>query len=153
MSEFMLLDANAPATLEAVVEAVTRLSTFSEAEILELVSAGKLKDVFRFKTPSNRPLPADFVDEGDLVEASALPLSREQRRALIKSSVPAPELATSELEPVTMSEVGTKLELARAYMDMGDPEGARSILEEIVQEGSAGPKHEANRKPLSALRK
>ena len=27
----------------------------------------------------------------------------------------------SELEPVTMSEVGTKLDLARAYMDMGDP--------------------------------
>ena len=38
-----------------------------------------------------------------------------------------------------MSEVGTKLDLARAYMDMGDPEGARSILEEVVQEGSAQP--------------
>ena len=85
MCEFM--DANAPATLEAVVEALTRLSAFGEAEIQELVSAGKIKDVFRFKTPSNRPLPADFVDEGDLVEASVLPLSREQRRALIKSSV------------------------------------------------------------------
>jgi pilus assembly protein FimV len=31
-------------------------------------------------------------------------------------------------EPATMSEVGTKLDLARAYMDMGDPAGARSIL-------------------------
>ncbi|HEX3847120.1 MAG TPA: FimV/HubP family polar landmark protein [Steroidobacteraceae bacterium] len=51
----------------------------------------------------------------------------------------------SELEPVTMSEVGTKLDLARAYMDMGDPEGARSILEEVVQEGSASQKQEAQR--------
>jgi FimV-like protein len=50
-----------------------------------------------------------------------------------------------ELEPVTMSEVGTKLDLARAYMDMGDPEGARSILEEVVQEGSASQKQEAQR--------
>ena len=45
----------------------------------------------------------------------------------------------SELEPVTMSEVGTKLDLARAYMDMGDPDGARSILEEVLSEGNAEP--------------
>jgi pilus assembly protein FimV len=55
------------------------------------------------------------------------------------------DLPLSELEPVTMSEVGTKLDLARAYMDMGDPEGARSILEEVVQEGSASQKQEASR--------
>ncbi|HLZ96328.1 MAG TPA: FimV/HubP family polar landmark protein, partial [Steroidobacteraceae bacterium] len=55
------------------------------------------------------------------------------------------DLAIPDLEPVTMSEVGTKLDLARAYMDMGDPEGARSILEEVVQEGSASQKQEASR--------
>jgi len=52
---------------------------------------------------------------------------------------------TPEFEPVTMSEVGTKLDLARAYMDMGDPEGARNILEEVVQEGTASQKQEAQR--------
>ncbi|MET0658737.1 MAG: FimV/HubP family polar landmark protein [Steroidobacteraceae bacterium] len=50
-----------------------------------------------------------------------------------------------ELEPVTMSEVGTKLDLARAYMDMGDPDGARSILEEVLEEGNANQKQEAQR--------
>jgi len=55
------------------------------------------------------------------------------------------EMELSELEPVTMSEVGTKLDLARAYMDMGDPDGARSILEEVLQEGNPGQKQEANR--------
>jgi pilus assembly protein FimV len=55
------------------------------------------------------------------------------------------DLGLPELEPVTMSEVGTKLDLARAYMDMGDPEGARSILEEVVSEGSASQKQEAQR--------
>ena len=38
-----------------------------------------------------------------------------------------------------MSEVGTKLDLARAYMDMGDPEGARNILEEVRVRGIGGP--------------
>jgi pilus assembly protein FimV len=55
------------------------------------------------------------------------------------------EMELSELEPVTMSEVGTKLDLARAYMDMGDPDGARSILEEVLQEGNPNQKQEANR--------
>lgn len=51
----------------------------------------------------------------------------------------------SQLEPVTMSEVGTKLDLARAYMDMGDPDGARNILQEVLAEGSASQKQEARR--------
>jgi FimV-like protein len=51
----------------------------------------------------------------------------------------------SDLEPVTMSEVGTKLDLARAYMDMGDPDGARNILQEVLAEGSASQKQEARR--------
>ncbi|HEY1900632.1 MAG TPA: FimV/HubP family polar landmark protein [Steroidobacteraceae bacterium] len=55
------------------------------------------------------------------------------------------DLALPDLEPVTMSEVGTKLDLARAYMDMGDPEGARNILEEVVTEGSMAQKQEAQR--------
>jgi pilus assembly protein FimV len=59
--------------------------------------------------------------------------------------LPSEDLALPDLEPVTMSEVGTKLDLARAYMDMGDPEGARNILEEVLNEGSAAQKQEAQR--------
>lgn len=55
------------------------------------------------------------------------------------------EMELSELEPVTMSEVGTKLDLARAYMDMGDPDGARSILDEVLSEGNPSQKQEAQR--------
>jgi pilus assembly protein FimV len=40
-------------------------------------------------------------------------------------------------------EVTTKLDLARAYMDMGDPEGARSILDEVMHEGNEEQKREA----------
>jgi pilus assembly protein FimV len=55
------------------------------------------------------------------------------------------ELALPDLEPVTLSEVGTKLDLARAYVDMGDPDGARNILQEVLNEGSMSQKQEAQR--------
>jgi len=41
------------------------------------------------------------------------------------------------------AQVSTKLDLARAYMDMGDVEGARSTLEEVMSEGNADQKKEA----------
>lgn len=41
-------------------------------------------------------------------------------------------------------EVETKLDLARAYMDMEDLDGAKDILEEIVREGSEAQRSEAN---------
>ena len=63
----------------------------------------------------------------------------------ITQKLSAEELALPDLEPATMSEVGTKLDLARAYMDMGDPEGARNILEEVLTEGSVAQKQEAQR--------
>ncbi|KTT26877.1 Motility protein FimV [Pseudomonas oryzihabitans] len=40
-------------------------------------------------------------------------------------------------------ETATKLDLARAYIDMGDPEGARDILDEVLAEGNAGQQQEA----------
>jgi len=55
------------------------------------------------------------------------------------------EMVLPSLEPVTISEVGTKLDLARAYMDMGDPDGAKNILREVLSEGSVSQKQEANR--------
>jgi pilus assembly protein FimV len=39
--------------------------------------------------------------------------------------------------------VGTKLDLARAYIDMGDQNGARSILDEVVKEGDESHRQEA----------
>ena len=64
--------------------------------------------------------------------------------------IPHSELALPEPDPETLSEVGTKLDLARAYMDMGDPEGARSILEEVLEEGDDSQQQDA-RKLLEAL--
>lgn len=41
-------------------------------------------------------------------------------------------------------EVGTKLDLARAYIDMGDQDSARSILSEVTEEGNEDQQREAN---------
>lgn len=43
-------------------------------------------------------------------------------------------------------EASTKLDLARAYLEMGDQEGAREILQEVVTEG--GPEQQAEAKKL-----
>lgn len=41
-------------------------------------------------------------------------------------------------------EVATKLDLARAYIDMGDAEGAREMLQEVMEEGNDEQKQDAN---------
>jgi len=53
------------------------------------------------------------------------------------------EAESGDGELADMDEVSTKLDLARAYIDMGDPDGARSILDEVIEEGSNEQKDEA----------
>ncbi len=50
----------------------------------------------------------------------------------------------SETPPVAEDYVETKLDLAQAYLDMEDPVGARSLLEEVAQEGSRHQKQRAD---------
>jgi pilus assembly protein FimV len=86
------------------------------------------------------------LDVGEALNGSEAAATNKLKTITARTNkIKTDELALPELEPVTMSEVGTKLDLARAYMDMGDPEGARSILEEVVSEGSASQKQEAQR--------
>ena len=48
---------------------------------------------------------------------------------------PTPEVASAVAAPED-DEVATKLDLAKAYQEMGDSNGAREILEEVVREGN-----------------
>ncbi len=84
----------------------------------------------------------DVSDLGD--PADALPRSDQTARFQVPEDMGGVDFVIGE-EAATMSEVGTKLDLARAYIDMGDPEGARSILEEVLKEGNASQKQEAMR--------
>ena len=59
---------------------------------------------------------------------------------------------SSHQEPVQTEEsiygletdpIDSKLDLARAYLDMGDEAGARSVLAEVIKEGSLSQQAEA----------
>ncbi len=115
-------------------------ATLENSETMRQGSGGEVDSV-RFSddvfgSEKTASFPKIDLDVGE-------PLAVEDREPTNK--VITTEMELSELEPVTMSEVGTKLDLARAYMDMGDPDGARSILEEVVQEGNSSQKQEAVR--------
>lgn len=55
------------------------------------------------------------------------------------------DLDLEESPAASEDEVATKLDLARAYLEMGDQDGARGILDEVVAEGSAEQRGEAEK--------
>jgi pilus assembly protein FimV len=98
--------------------------------------------------------PAEEEDALPLHDEPALALDAELSDALqpasgaagaLESLVPEPAPAPAETSAEDAAdidllegsdEVETRLELARAFIEMGDTEGARDILEEVVAEGS-----------------
>ena len=51
-----------------------------------------------------------------------------------------------DLNPAaTANEIYTKLDLARQFLDMGDPESARHMLDEVLEEGDPAQRQEAKR--------
>lgn len=56
-----------------------------------------------------------------------------------------PSLEEEEVESILGEESETKLELAEAYMEMGDREGAISILQEVEEDGTEDQKERASR--------
>ena len=90
-------------------------------------------------------------DVGDTVEQPRDDATVEQPRPTVAdetAEIPTMEISSEDMsddlhDARTMTEVGTKLDLARAYVDMGDPAGARSILEEVLDEGDDGQRQQA----------
>ncbi len=83
---------------------------------------------------------------GDTVDMPSADATVEQPRPVPPGETVelAPEELSADLDEArTMTEVGTKLDLARAYVDMGDPQGARSILQEVLEEGDEGQRQQA----------
>jgi pilus assembly protein FimV len=78
----------------------------------------------------------DSAADGDTAEQPEISVDDELTTDYDSDGSVAPEDAT-------MTEVGTKLDLARAYIDMGDPDGARSILNEVLDEGGDSQQQEA----------
>jgi pilus assembly protein FimV len=105
------------------------------------------------------PEPNAFTSELDDVNAELDRLSQTLEQPPIAKPFEAPhftaEDALADDEPefdflAGTDEAATKLDLARAYIEMGDAEGARDILDEVVGEGDESQKTEA-REMLSRL--
>lgn len=57
---------------------------------------------------------------------------------------PFAQTSSSSEEMTASTEAATKLDLARAYVEMGDVDGAREILEEVLKEGNSQQQADAN---------
>jgi pilus assembly protein FimV len=83
--------------------------------------------------------------ELDLPAASRdLPVEQEELAAMSQTDGLDDDEDDDEFDFLAgTDESATKLDLARAYIDMDDTEGARDILGEVLSEGTAGQKNEA----------
>ncbi|RFC31803.1 MAG: pilus assembly protein FimV [Candidatus Nitrotoga sp. MKT] len=82
------------------------------------------KSAEKFEISSVKAVPKEIMDIG-LGDISL---------NLDKPAVPAPALSAEERD-ARWHEAATKLDLAKAYQEMGDAAGAREILEEVVRDG------------------
>jgi len=100
------------------------------------------KDDFNFDFSFDAPVKAPEVD----VASAAAPAFNVGDISL-GDVIPAPLDNSADMGSddfmIGDDAVGTKLDLARAYLDMGDPDGARSMLEEVLGEGSDMQRNEA----------
>ncbi len=89
--------------------------------------------------------PGKDADPLDIMDLSAeFGLSPEDTSDLYKAINKAEaEQSGTEDEADTTADVDVKLNLAKAYIELGDAEGARSILEEVVQHGAEEQRQEA----------
>ncbi len=119
---------------------------------------------------SGLSLETDTADELAAVELDDLSLESESTTAETSTELDMTDLDLADLELDTaavsdidsaaeatgvatslsdddmfadLDEIGTKLDLAKAYADMGDADGARDILEEVLSDGNDQQKQQA----------
>ncbi|WP_017737856.1 FimV/HubP family polar landmark protein [Pseudomonas sp. CBZ-4] len=98
--------------------------------------------------PEAATKPDAFASELDDVNAELDRLSQSLEHPSIEPSFTAEDAALGGDEPEFdflsgTDEVATKLDLAQAYIDMGDADGARDILSEVLTEGDESQRGEA----------
>ena len=102
---------------------------------------------------SDETLPDLDLDDFDLnldddKNSSEAPVTQDAEAAFSEEGGSSLEAAINDDDLDFLSdddEVATKLDLARAYMDMGDTDGAKDILQEALEQGSDDQKAEAQK--------
>lgn len=110
-------------------------------------------DSLDFGAPADAGLDFDIGAKDDNLGGSleAAPAPAAADNEIKWEPEAAPAAAEEAAEPASgngensaqWDETATKLDLAKAYIDMGDAEGARSILQEVMTEGSDAQKKQA----------
>ena len=94
---------------------------------------------FNAGTPSGVAAGSDRADVAPTAPPPALsvvPAAVVSDQPAAAVARPSAEGADDELGEFNDDPIDTKLDLARAYLDMGDEEGARAMLDEVLKEGS-----------------
>ncbi|MFJ4385789.1 FimV/HubP family polar landmark protein [Pseudomonas sp. NPDC089408] len=156
------LDVSEPVA-PAAPEAVAETSVDVAAELAAFDSVPEFDPVSEFDLPSDfdlslsleddSPAAKSFASELDDVNAELDKLSQSLESPSLEPHFTSEDAAAQpEPEPLDdldfdffsgSDEVATKLDLARAYIDMGDSQGARDILDEVVKDGDDSQRQEA----------
>jgi pilus assembly protein FimV len=142
------LAASAPSFAQAASDLSTRVDTPAEPPRFDLdfhlddadrpaplTPAAEPKDEPK-PGPSLASAPAQFGHPGGALELDKLDLSFDPERPVFED--PTPSVLDGQWH-----DAATKLDLAKAYQEMGDTDGAREILQEVLHEGDDQQKSEA----------
>jgi pilus assembly protein FimV len=133
------LDEEAPAAED---DEEVAIDLTDEADSLDL----DLDDAFGEEAPGAttpaEPAAEEPVAEEPVAEEPVAEAGKVEPSSSFDEMTDEDDFDLSSLDDV--DEVSTKLDLARAYLDMGDHEGTRGILEEVIAEGNDEQKQEAN---------
>ncbi|MCI0910904.1 FimV/HubP family polar landmark protein [Pseudomonas putida] len=151
------LDVGEPSGAEPVeeepVDVAAELAAFDSIPEFDPISELELPEDFDLSLSLDDQSPAakSFASELSDVNAELDKLSQNLESPSLEPHFTA-EDAAQEPEPLDdldfdffsgSDEVATKLDLARAYIDMGDHQGARDILDEVVKDGDDTQRLEA----------
>lgn len=138
---------------EEPVDVAAELAAFDAIPEFDPISELELPEDFDLSLSLDDESPAakSFASELDDVNAELDKLSQSLESPSLEPHFTAAD-AAQEPEPLDdldfdffsgSDEVATKLDLARAYIDMGDHQGARDILDEVVKDGDDTQRLEA----------
>ncbi|QLF91867.1 FimV family protein [Pseudomonas sp. ABC1] len=105
--------------------------------------AADLPEAFDLSLESDADEPVNELDPSSL-SASLGEVDADLQELIADTAKPASDDLSEEFDFLAdTDEITTKLDLARAYIDMGDADGARDILEEVIGEGNPTQQQEA----------
>ncbi|MDZ5741607.1 FimV/HubP family polar landmark protein [Pseudomonas asiatica] len=146
----------APAAVdEPPVDVAAELAAFDSEPAFDPLSEFDLPSDFdlSLSLEDDSPAAKSFASELDDVNAELDKLSQSLESPSLEPHFTSEDAAAQpEPEPLDdldldffsgSDEVATKLDLARAYIDMGDNQGARDILDEVVKDGDDSQRQEA----------